>query len=367
MPFTATLSLERNASNQLQSGASSTWQEGLPPQILSFSGSFAEGNEITLNTYNVSALGQDLYFTDFSDGTVGQRYDDFYYWNGVGTADYLITDAVVDAPLGTGKVFRAHPIQQTFTEIHCQLSADTDEIYMEAWARINRVDFTATPDAPQIKAFRVVDGTGETSMQDRPLNTAILFDSTGDMQVSSSPVVGNGGWFGTAPGNNDWAKYTIYMRKGSLNTADGERFVHVGAENSFTYSGIPGGHFASPSGTVASSEYAGEQITVHTDAVASYHFRRVALPYFQRATQETISDICYFRVKNSKEDIIIGDASTWAACDQTKTYGIPHTARAFGQIKFNAKESTLIPGDAWVYIRNYDGQINANGLRLRDV
>ena len=361
------LNLYRNAFDELQSGASDTWQEGQPPVLLSYTGNFSEGNEITLSTYNVSSEGQELFFTDFSDGVVGQRSDDFYYWNGVGTADYLITDEVVDAPLGTGKVFRAHPTQQAFTEIHYQLAADTDEIYMEAWARINRVDFTSSPDAPQIKAFRVVDGTGETSMQGRPLNTAILFDSTGDMQVSSDPVVGNGGWFGTAPGNTTWAKYTIYMRKGTLDTTDGERFCHVGAENSFTFSGIPGGHFASPSGTVASSEHSGEQITIHTSSTAAYSFRRVALPYFQREQQETISDICYFRLKNSKEDVIIGDAATWAACDQTKTYGVPHTTRSFGQIKFTARESSLIPGDCWAYVKNYDGQVNENGLKVRDV
>jgi hypothetical protein len=365
MPFTATLSLERNASNQLQSGASSTWQEGQPPQVMSFSGTFAEGNEITLNTYNVSALGQELYFTDFSNGTIGQRSPDFYYWDMSGTADYLITDEVVDAPLGNGKVFRSHAIQQNFTEIHYELDENTDELYLESWCRINRIDFTASPDAAQIKGFRFVDGTGELTMQDRPLNVAILFASDGGLQVSSSPVVGNGAYFGAAPGNTEWAKYTIYMRKGALNTADGERFVHVGAENSFTF-GVDE-YFNSPSGIVAPEEYAGEPMTIHTDSSAAYQFRRVSLPYYQRDQQETISDICYFRLKNSKEDIIIGDASTWSACDQTKTYGIPHTTRAFGQIKFNAKESALIPGDAWVYIRNYDGQVNSTGLQLRNV
>jgi hypothetical protein len=367
MAFNVALNLYRNLSGDLQSGISTEWQEGQAPEIISFSGTFAEGNEITLNTYNVSSEGEQIFFTDFSDGVVGQRDNNFYYWNGVGTADYLISDAVVDAPLGTGKVFRAHPTQQTFTEIHYQLPQDTDEIYVEAWARTNRVDFTSSPDAPQIKSFRLVDATGEVSMQDRPLNVAILFDSAGDLQVSASPVVGNGGWFGTAPNNTTWAKYTLYARKGDEGVANGERFVHVGAENSFTFSGIPGGHFASPSGTVASSEYAGEQITMHTEAVESYHFRRVALPYFQRTQQETISDICYFFVKNSKEDIIIGDASTWAACDQTKTYGIPYTTRAFGQVVFNARESALIAGDCWVYIRNYDGMVNPNGLRVRDI
>jgi hypothetical protein len=72
-------------------------------------------------------------------------------------------------------------------------------------------------------------------------------------------------------------------------------------------------------------------------------------------------------VKNSKEGVIIGDAATWAACDQTKTYECPTSSRAFGQLAFTAKESSQIAGDCYAYVRNYDGQINANGLRVRDL
>jgi hypothetical protein len=343
-----------------------TWQAGEPPVINSVSGTFEDGNVITLTGSNFSTKrSSQLLFTDFSEGVVGQRSEHFHYWNMVGTADYLIVDDVLDAPIGSGKVLRAHPIQQTFTEIHHELDQDADEIYLEAWCRINRVDFTATPDAPQIKAFRVVDGTGEASMQDRPLNVAILFDSAGDLQVTAAPVVGNSAWYGTPPGNDVWAKYTMYMRKGELDEATGERFVHVHSENSFTFSGLPGAHFGSPGGTVASTEYAGEQITIHTSATAAYLFRRIALPYFQRAQQETIVDIAQMYSNDSKERVVIGDASTWAACDHTKTHCVSINNRELDSISFVAEDGQFPSGALYAYVINRDGEYNSNGFLVR--
>jgi hypothetical protein len=341
------------------------WVEGEPPVISTASGAYSEGANITLTGTNFSNKNtSQLFFTNFSGGTVGQRDADFYYWNGVGTADYLINNTVTP-PIGSAKVLRAHPIQQTFTEIHYPLIEDTDEIFLEAWCRINTIDFTSSPDAPQIKMFRFVDGTGETSMQGRPLNTAILLDNTGGLQVTSDPVVGNQGWFGTAPTNNTWVKYTMYMRKGTLDTNDGERFVHVGSENSFTFSGIPTGYFASPSGTVSPTEYRGEGIATNQASSSAYLFRRVAIPYFQREQQESIIDISQMYINNTKERVVIGDAATWAGCDQTKTFSAKINSRNNTEIQFTATNHSGMTGSLYAYVINRDGLFNTTGIQVK--
>jgi hypothetical protein len=361
------LNLYRNQSDILQSGYSPNpeWEEGSPPVTNSASGTYVDGNTITLNGLNFSSkTSTPTLFTNFSGGVVGQRAAEFHYWNMTGTADYLITDGVT-APLGSGKIIRAHPIQQSFTEIHYELDEDTDEIFLEAWCRTNRIDFTSSPDAPQIKSFRFVDGTGELTMQDRPLNIALLFDSAGDLQASGNPVVGNGAFFGTAPSSSAWVKYTMYARKGDLDTANGERFIHVGAENSFTFSGIPGGHFASPTGVVPSSAYQGEGVIMHTSSSAAYLFRRVALPYFQREQQESIVDIAQIYINTSKERVVIGDSATWAGLDQTKTHCVNVTNRQYDQIQFIAEDGQFPTGALYAYVINRDGLYNTNGILVR--
>jgi hypothetical protein len=349
----------------------SGWHAGQPPIITGVSGAFEEGNEITLIGSNFSTkTSSQSFFTNFADDTIGERAAGFFYWNMPGTAEYRVVSDPT-APIGSGKIFRAHPIQQNFTEIHHELAENSDEILLEYWLRLNKVDFAASPDLQQIKLGRILDGTGQDATQNRPFRIDLLLQADGTLQITTGPEVGAGSWYqklGTSPLNNtDWYKFVYYMRKGALNTATGERFLKVGSINEFTSSNAASPrHFASPlTGSVSPTADQGEPIINHTDATAPYFFRRIVLPYFQRLDQETISDVAQVFINTSKECVILGDASTYVACNKTLTHRVRTNSRAHNEINFRAHKGFFNTGPIYAYAVNQDGLFNSNGALVR--
>jgi hypothetical protein len=416
------ITLPENLEGNLESGYElvTGWIEGDPPVPSSYSGTFVDGNSITIVGTNFSADENAVeVYKDFTEESLNARASGMYYWSG-GGADFTVQS--VSNPFGS-RVLRSHAIQEQFQHVHYEFATGQTEVYMEAFCRINKVffDTPTTPydagttydtgdavtvgsqrfkskvdgnigntpqtspsvgetafwapfDGAQVKAFRIFPGTGETSMQasgNTPLSISSTIEIT-DCVVESRPSIGgSSGWFGTNPSNSEWAKYVLYIKKGQLDTATGERFVKIGADNTFTFSGSPvppasGGHFGSPNATVAATEFRGEGITNHITSSAGDLLQRVSLPYFHRAgEQETIVDVAYFYVKNSREGIVIGDASTWATCDHTKTHRCKITARTNNSISFVAQDGQFPTGALYAYIVNKDGVYNSNGILVR--
>jgi hypothetical protein len=357
----------------LESGVGPEWTEGEPPAVYSVSGTFENGNIITLTGNNFSSKNSSqLYFTNFSDGVVGQRYNDFYYWNMTDTADYLI-DTDGTAPIGSGKVLKAHPVQQNFTEIHYELDGDTDEIFVEQWIKVNKIDFTSSPDAQQIKMPRIIDGTGEAQSQNRPLRMDLLIQANGSLQITTGPEVGAGAWYQKEGTTNlddtTYYRLLMYFKKGTYNTADGMRFLKIGDLDEFRSSTYPLPspiHFASPlTGIVPPAAFAGEPIINHTDATAAYNLRRVTLAYFQRLQQETESFVAQVRINNSRESVFIGDGATWETCTQRLMHGSNVSSRSINTIQFVAEEGHFTSGPVYAYVVNQDGLYNTDGILLR--
>lgn len=358
--------LRNSATSRLESDYVGGWQSGKSPVLTNITGTWTEGATIYINGSNFSSYNStgQTFFTDFTQDTIGGRASGLNYWSTVG-AEYSVNGTDIP-PIGS-RCITAHPIQEQIKPSVYQFSSPQNEVYLEAWCRVNKVDFTSSPDAPQIKMFRMTDGTGENSMQGRPLTSDITFESDGSLQAYSNPVVGIGAWFnnGSPQYSPTWNKFVMYLRKGDLDTANGERFIKFGNIESFTHSSVPSGHYASPTGAVAASEYAGEGIITHNSTTAAYQLQRVAMPYFQREQQESIIDISHIYINNSRERVVIGNASTWAACDKTKAYTVPASSRADNRIIIKAYNSTQIPGSLYAYVWNHDGYYNPNGLLVR--
>jgi hypothetical protein len=413
-----TLSLPRNPGSGALDGAyiPDTWQQGVAPALSAASGTFANGNAITLTGTNFSKKSStQAFFTDFAADTVGQRASGFTYWSSVIGAEYRV--ASTDTPPIGSKYMSAHTIQSQFNGIHYELASDTDEIYIEAWCRVNPVtfnqplwssgttytsgqrasylhpisgvknNFIATAaasnvgqppldgagtvnttywtalQAPQVKMFRAVDGTGETSSQGRPTNISLILESDGALQVGG--VGDSRSCYTTMPGPTVWAKYIMYAKLGTLNVADGKRYTKVNGLANIVNSGMPGGHYASPTGVIPQSAFDGELQATNVTANAGIKFRRVLPPYYNITDEETIVDVSHFYVNTSPERVVIGNASTWAACDHAKTYVCKTTSRLNGQITFTAATSTAMTGALYAYVVNRDGLFNSNGYLVR--
>lgn len=397
-----------------------SWVAGVAPTLASASGTFTEGASITLTGTNLSRKNQSqIFFTDFSADTIGQRAAGFTYWVSIPGDEYRVANAVTP-PVGA-RYMSAHTVQSQFNTIHYEMPADSDEIFVESFIRLNAVtfhqplwsvgtlyvsgnrvsylhpttsaifNFVATaaavnmaqaplaPDGslnstfwtylqqPQIKSLRVVDGTGETSAQGRPtFLSSIVETAPAGSQLQIGGVGDTRICYTVTPGNTVWAKHLFYAKLGTLNVADGKRYTKVNGASNILNSGFTGGgHYASPANTVTQAAFDGELMSTNVTANAGIKFRRVLPPYYNVDHQETISDVCHWFVNDSPERVVVSSSSTWAAVDQTKSHICPVTSRSNSQWTFKAYVGQFTSGPLYAYVFNRDGLYNANGIQVR--
>jgi len=403
------------------------WIAGDPPTISSMSGTFANGNTITLTGGNFSKKRQgQVFFTDFASDTVGQQAAGLTYFAG-SEPKYLVDDTQ-SPPLGTKSIRLEANLQSMGTTTY-EFAANTDEVFFEVWSRVNPVLFHQTNtwsagttyivgdrvkyinpinggfynfesklgsnignppyyyngstyvvdttnwlqlDQPQIKLFRVVDGTGTDSGQGRPVGMLAILEADGSLYAQSEDggLVGGHAGYGTMPPSNTWVKYTYYVKRGTLDVANGQTYLKVGSTFNIRLSSHPvNGHLASPTGAIPPTQYtyAGTPFINNETGKTNQglYYRRIFMTYFHRSWQHTIVDIAHMFVNDSPERVVIGDASTWNACDHTKTYTCKSVSRDTTTLSFTAATSSNITGALYAYVVNRDGVYNTNGYQVR--
>ena len=405
------------------------WIAGDPPTISSATGTFLEGSTITLTGGNFSKKRQSqVFFTDFSGDTVGQQAAGLTYFAGA-DPNYVV-DNTQSPPLGTKSIRLEANLQNMGTTTY-EFAANTDEVFFEVWSRVNPVIFHQTNtwsagttyiigdrvkyinpnngnfynfesklgsnignppyyyngsayvvdatnwlqlDQPQIKLFRVVDGTGTDSGQGRPVGMLAILEADGSLYAQSEDG-GLGGsaahnGYSTMPNSTTWAKYTFYVKRSTLDTANGQTYLKIGSSFNFRTSSHPvNGHLASPSGAIPPTQYtyAGTPFVNNETGKTNQglYYRRIFMTYFHRSSQHTIVDIAYMFVNDSPERVVIGDAATWNSCDHTKSYTCQTVSRGNQSLSFTAATSSNLIGSLYAYVVNRDGIYNTNGYQVR--
>lgn len=405
------------------------WVAGNPPTISSASGTFANGNTITLTGSNFSKKRQgQVFFTDFASDTVGQPPSGLTTFS-AGGAGYLV-DNTQSPPIGT-KCLHLEANQVGMELTTYEFAANTDEVFFEVWSRVNPVLFHqpitwdgGTPysigervkyinplnglyynfesktnpntgntpyyhngttyvvdevnwlklDQPQIKLFRIVDGTGTDSGQGRPVGMLAILEADGSLYAQSedgglvASAAHNG--YAAMPNSTTWAKNTFYVKRSTLDVANGQTYIKVGSSFNFKTSSHPvNGHLASPSGAIPPTQYtyAGTPFVNNETGKTNQglYYRRIFMTYFHRSYQHTIVDIAHMFVNDSPERVVIGDAATWNACDHTKSYTCKAVSRDTTTLSFIAATSSNITGALYAYVVNRDGVYNTNGYQVR--
>lgn len=432
MAIDITLDLYRSAiSGFLESGViPDTWVDSLPPSVSSYSGTFADGNVVTIRGSNFSKKNTtQSFFTNFSSDTVGQRAANFTYWTTIAGDDYLV-DSTNVPPIGS-RCMSVNANNVDIKTIHWEFPENQDEVFFEAWSRVNPIIFHQTNtyslivtygvgdrvkfinpansayynfesittvnignaplvwngsayvldaanwiqlDQPQVKLFRIVDGTGEASGQGRPVGMSAILEADGALYAGAE----DGGLSGASqhtgydamPDSTTWAKYTMYAKRSTLDVANGLTYIKVGTSYDFDKSSHPaGGHLASPSGAVPATQYTYSGTPFINNETGKtnqgLYYRRVFMTYYQRNQQHTAINIAHVYINNSPERVVIGDASTWNACDHSKSYICKTIDRDNTAIQISAITSANITGSLYAYVVNRDGVYNSTGVQVR--
>jgi len=346
------------------------WQPSVEPTVRhathdGFDGLFISGS-------NFSTEAKETHFLDMEDIPIGGRVPIFLYWDNPGTAQYAVAEDP-DSPV-QNKVMRLYAEKQTMDTMSFEFAEDKREVYWESDCRVDLIDFTGDVDAPQVKLFRTVDGTGKSSMQGRPISQGLTVNTDGGLSLGGVPVVGKQSWY--APGGfvqGQYLRYSSYINRGHLNETDGERVVKVGDTNYWPLVATPPPpsvqHYASPiTGDIPPSSFIGEKINViTTEEEDALFYRRVAPPYFHRSSQTTEVRIASFYVADSRERVVIGDAPLWEECNHQVSQLLETVSRSRAGIRVKLRSTNRPIATPYLYVLNHDGLVSSEGVSLAGV
>lgn len=347
-------------------GVSGDWTAGQPPVIESVSGTFQVGQQATISVSNLSAKrnGQ-LYFENAEGFAVGA---DFFGGQLVGnneTLPYVVSD---DSALFGSRFARRVATQQSLTATAVDLAGSYRDLFFEAWQRFVLTDFTSSPDGPQVKNFRFVSDDAAWDLMGRP-DFGSSFNAAGDHTIYQRQTDGGANsetGYAVRPSQNQWFRITQYLLWSDAGVANGKRYFKTSADQDISNGSYPAeGHWASPAGVVAPAEWDGEEI-VTDNGSGGTGTSHVVLPFYTRSDQTTTMDVDRLFINDSPERVMVGDASTWIACDPYKAFILPQVTRDNGEVVVDIDAlGPLATGPVYLYVCNQDGLYNEVGYEWR--
>jgi hypothetical protein len=353
------------------SGGGGGWIPENDPALSSVTGTWAEDEVLTLTGTNLSAEGTEYHYTDFSEDANDALVSFFYHWTGVNpTGPTYLAKSDSDQPLG-GKAAVLYGEQESLRESSFEFDAAPTVVYMEAFIKVDIIDGTSVDaGGGQVKLTRIVRGVGEEGTQDQNTQLAITWQTQSNWMYaigSQHPSAGNKtarNSSGTEiQAGTGWKRVEMAYVWSDLNTANGGMFAKWG---DIAYFGSSGGNpsISAPTGAVDQNTYEMEPFATQTTTNAGNPPRRVLPPYYQRADQTSRFSLAHVSMVNSLERVVVGNASTWAACDRQLCWTLPEVSKSETQRQVTVKESALNAGPRWFYIVNHNGKVNANGVQI---
>jgi hypothetical protein len=389
---TITISADRDPETGKLKGSYSppNYDVGSPPVASAFLGTFTQGNTFTVMGSNLSSNRQSqLFYDDFSYGTVGQPISGGATWTTLGGQPPYRYDST---GLSAGKRSAYLDMQGTFDYITGITFEDKNEIHCEHWLKYNMI--TVGPDdgsgGPQMKLTRIGSGADLGSISSNPNLTLTMLDVSAGGYIGGSPQVFNApakstndtgqnvsGYIALAP-DNSWHKVHMAGKVSTLGQTNGWRYFKTDqiGNNSQGYSGDAATaswtngsqkHFASPNGVVARTEWDGEPwSTLDSDDIntVNHYFGKVVLPFFSRVYQVSQVWVAGFWLNDSAERVVVSTSSDTNTALKT---GIiqPNISRTGGQWQFQVETGNLPDsGDLYAYVVNANRKISAP-LKIR--
>lgn len=378
------------------------WIPGQSPVVSGVSGTFAQGNEITITGTNLSKARQtQLFYDDFSSGVVGESLVN----NGKGwivpVADYFpyVTDNT--DPIAAGKKHAYldargdHAGYNSFDFITgIVFDQPYNEIYSEGWMSYQFLSIAqgGNPDAPQMKLDRLQAGTSWSATSanpsltltnpivDAPYNTAQVFQSPQESTNDYGQDV-----FGSIsiPPDGTWRKIHMAGKLSDAGVKNGWRYFKTSTSGDAgdcatgSWGNANGRHFASPNALVAKNLWRGEPWQTIKAPSGSYPnggdantvgqpwgFRRYCFPFFQRPYQ--ISTVKRFGqwINDTAERVVVG--TTNDLNNLLKTGFIqPNISRSNTSWKFNCETGNLpASGALYAVVVNRD-RLESNIIQIR--
>lgn len=330
------------------------------PVISGFSGSFGQGNTITLNVSNVTTKNSTQVM--FAVGDSGQ--------NGVDATTILPNQPALDASnykhstaksfMGSGASLLAE-MQTGATgseDTYVDLGSPQDAIYFSSlsWVDVNTVG--ANTDGQQLKLQRF---NAEGGHSGEPMLAQTLFWNTDDVVMTNDYVyLFTTGRNTSSPKNNkysvsgfgNWKRTQMYWQASDVDQDNGSVWLLEHDErDGTTYHGgaewTTGNAFNDPSVLQSTNPeiWIPKQnwCTRRSSDSASQNMTKVWLPFYKRGSSQVDVYVDGIYINNSLERVELGNASTYETC--TKRVVQEQTNRQSSSIAFECYEANFTASD----------------------
>ncbi|MDC0716253.1 hypothetical protein [Nannocystis bainbridge] len=154
--------------------------------------------------------------------------------------------------------------------------------------------------------------------------------------------------------DDGWHRVEHYVRLSDPPGApNGKRYFKVDGNGNFTYSGVPGGHYASPSGAIGHTTYDGDAMVTRT---TDHRIENVFLPFYLRSGYSARAWYDEIYVDRTQARVEFGDQAEWAEC--TKRCPQPATSWSDEAITVTANMCDFAAGEvAFGFVVTANGAI----------
>lgn len=339
------------------------------PVISGVSGTFAQGNTLTISGSNFSAnrSGQ-LIYENFDSGLDGDNINDIpsFNQNSDGATPshqykYDSTDkfsgsksAFLDYTVGDGSGFRPQ----------FDFGQNLNKAFVSMRIKFDIVSETA-PDS-QVKLPRIISRSGDHGSSPNPgityENGMACYGNDGEiLQLFYGPAAPTG-----------WQNLFYYFDLGTTGNYDGSRFIKAFGSDSWTFSSFVGENFASTSnnnlngvGANPTSWEPTGNIRCKTASSNEQFMRYLLLPFFKRAADTYkiwIDQVC---INDSLESVFISSDANWTTA-KANFNGLvvqPVLSRAESNITVSCEVGNLA-GTRYLYVLNSNGVANEQGVAI---
>lgn len=337
------------------------WLIGELPVVTLNTGGVTQGTNGTITGSNFSSYRQTpLFFTDFEELNLSDDVVSSYTQLG-GSAPSTNTYTVSDSePLTGTKTGLMIADQINMSDLYVNLENiagwNRDRMFLEYFAKINKIDVTATPDAPQVKVSRISSGENHT---DQPF-LGITDQMNATMTFANGNGISNVRWPVNDRPNNTYYRETYYFELSTPDNPDGMMVLRTSFNNQWTLSG--GEYFSTP------NEWTEPRTVTRVAAASAAQLTRARLPFFQRAQQTTHVTVNHIFATDTNERVILSTSSTRTAAFTEQHVACPTISRSYSEIVYKSMIDCLPAGvNVYAYVVNDDGLINADGVLVRSV
>ncbi|MCA9594734.1 MAG: hypothetical protein KC776_15545 [Myxococcales bacterium] len=160
--------------------------------------------------------------------------------------------------------------------------------------------------------------------------------------------------------DDGWHRLEHYVKLSTPGgTANGKRYFKVDGNGNFTFSAVPNGHYASPSGAIPHTEYDGDDIVTRPAGV-DLTLENVLLPFYLRPGYSARGWVDEVYIDRTQARVELGDDADWYKC--TQRFPQPATSWSPSSIEITVNGGTFSVGEAvYAFVVRADGTIVSLG------